>query len=66
LHRQCAEFKKNDSKSLFQDGFFQAVSQLSRQVFSAQDGARQNLKIFPEPSGNQRSESVLKNSVHCF
>jgi hypothetical protein len=38
----------------------------SRQVFSAQDGARQKLKICPELSGNELSESVFKNSVHCL
>ncbi len=37
-----------------------SVSPLSRRVFSAQDGARQKVKIFPEPSGNKLSESVLK------
>jgi hypothetical protein len=36
------------------------VSPLYRQVFLAQDGARQNLKICPEPSGNKLSESILK------
>ncbi len=43
-----------------------SVLPLSRQVFSAQDGARQKLKICPEPSGNKLSESVLKNSVCCL
>jgi hypothetical protein len=42
-----------------------SVSPFSRQVFSAQDGARQKLKIFPKPSGNKLSESVFKNSVRC-
>jgi hypothetical protein len=37
-----------------------SVSPLSRQVFSAQDGARQKLKICPEPSGNKLSEYFLK------
>ncbi len=40
-----------------------SVLLLSRQVFLAQDGARQKVKICPEPSGNKLSESVFKNSV---
>ncbi len=43
-----------------------SVSQLSRWVFSAQDVARQKLKLFSEPSGNKLSESVLNSSVHCL
>jgi hypothetical protein len=34
-----------------------------RRVFSAHDGARQKLKIFPEPSGNKLSESVFKKFI---
>ncbi len=35
-----------------------SVSPLSRRVFSAQkNGARQKLKVCPEPSGNKLSES---------
>jgi hypothetical protein len=41
-----------------------SVSPLCRRVFSAQDGARQKLKICPELSGNRLSDSVFKNSVH--
>jgi hypothetical protein len=40
------------------------VFQLSCWVFSAQDGARQKLKMYPEPSGNKLLEYVFKNSVH--
>ena len=43
-----------------------SVPPFSRRVFSAQDGARQKLKICPEPSGNKLSESVFKNSVRCL
>ncbi len=43
-----------------------SVSPLSRWVFSAQESARQKLKIGPEPSRNKLSESVFKNSVHCL
>jgi hypothetical protein len=32
---------------------------LSRQVFSAQNGARKKLRICPEPLGNKRSEYVF-------
>jgi hypothetical protein len=41
-----------------------SVLPLSRQVFSAQGGVRQKLKVCPEPSGNKLSESFFKNSVH--
>jgi hypothetical protein len=37
-----------------------SVPPLSRGVFSAQDGAKQKLKIFPQPSGNMLSKSVFK------
>jgi hypothetical protein len=43
-----------------------SVPPFSRRVFSAQDGARQKLKICPEQSGNKLSESVIKNSVRCL
>ncbi len=39
---------------------------LSRRVFSAQDGARQKLKRFPDSSGNKLSAYVFKNSLHCL
>ncbi len=45
---------------------FGSVPPFSRWVFSAQDGARQKLKICPEPSVNKLSESVFKNSVGCL
>jgi hypothetical protein len=45
---------------------FGSVLLFSRQVFSAQDSARQKLKIRPKPSGNKLSESVLTNSVRCL
>jgi hypothetical protein len=37
------------------------VLSLSRWVFSDQDGIRQKLKIFLEPSSNKLSEYVLQN-----
>jgi hypothetical protein len=43
-----------------------SVPPFSRLVFSAQESARQKLKIRPEPSGNKLSESVFKNSVLCL
>jgi hypothetical protein len=43
-----------------------SVLPFSRRVFSAQDGARQKLRICPEPSGNKLSESVFKKSVRCL
>jgi hypothetical protein len=36
------------------------VLQLSRQFFSAQDGARQKLETFQGPSGNKLSKLFLK------
>jgi hypothetical protein len=40
-----------------------SLSPLSRRVFLAQDGARQELKIREEPSRNKLSEYVFFNSV---
>jgi hypothetical protein len=81
-NRQRTEFLKTDSESIFPDGSghmllwqkpvcaaakpLGSVPPFSRQVFSAQESARQKLKIRPEPSGNKLSESVFKNFVRCL
>jgi hypothetical protein len=64
-YRQCTEFFKTDSKSLFPDGSGHIFNFCLARVFSTQDGARQKLKICSEPSENKLPESLFKNFVHC-
>ncbi len=57
----CTQFYIKCVKKLKRKPVQKTVVQI-REGFSAQDGARQKLKICPELSGNKLSESVFKNS----
>jgi hypothetical protein len=72
-YRQCTEFLKTDSESLFPDGsghifnFYLAPFLAEKTCLESgyTDPRGFAVQIRPEPSGNKLSESVFKNSVHC-